>query len=153
MTTMSFCSACVPSKSPPPDHGYIESYLRHIVGLSERFFYMNDDVFFGATVDVDWWFGDRLKVFSESERVPDYDALQQGESALVNASLLSRDWLSQHYPHYRHDPRVYSHSPLPMLKSAMVELERIAVQLFTQVRQQDWRSASICPAVCRPLSG
>ena len=129
------------------DSGHIESYLHHIAGLSERFFYMNDDVFFGATVDVDWWFGDRLKVFSEFARVPDYHALQQEESALVNASLLSRDWLSKHYPHYQHDPRVYSHSPRPMLKSAMVELERIAAELFAQVRSTPFRSWKVPPIV------
>ena len=129
------------------DSGHIESYLHHIEGLSERFFYMNDDVFFGATVDVDWWFGARLKVFSELGQVPDYDALQREESALVNASLLSRDWLSQRYPHYQHDPRVYSHSPRPMLKSAMVELERIAEALFTQVRSTSFRSWKVPPIV------
>ena len=129
------------------DSGHIESYLHHIEGLSERFFYMNDDVFFGARVDVDWWFGDRLKVFSEFERVPDYAALQQDETALVNASLLSRDWLKQRYPHYQHDPRVYSHSPRPMLKSVMVELERIAAELFTQVRSTAFRSWKVPPIV------
>lgn len=129
------------------DSGHIESYLHHIAGLSERFFYMNDDVFFGATVDVDWWFGDRLKVFSEWGRVPDYAELQQDASALVNASLLSRDWLRQRYPHYQHDPRVYSHSPRPMLKRVMVELERIAAELFTQVRSTAFRSWKIPPIV------
>jgi hypothetical protein len=129
------------------DSGHIESYLHHISGLSERFFYMNDDVFFGAAVDVDWWFGDRLKVFSELEQVPDYAALQRDESALVNASLLSRDWLSNRYPQYRHDPRVYAHSPRAMLKSAMVELERIATDLFTQVRSTAFRSWKVPPIV------
>lgn len=33
------------------DSGHIESYLHHIPGLSERFIYLNDDVFFGAPVD------------------------------------------------------------------------------------------------------
>lgn len=129
------------------DSGHIESYLHHIDGLSERFFYMNDDVFFGATVDVDWWFGDRLKVFNEFGQVPNYEALQQDASALVNASLLSRDWLSQRYPQYQHDPRVYSHSPRPMLKSAMLELERIAAELFTQVRSTAFRSWKVPPIV------
>ena len=84
------------------DSGHIESYLHHIDGLSERFFYMNDDVFFGATVDVDWWFGDRLKVFSEFERVPDYAALQQDETALGNADPegptdeTPKEWEAEH---------------------------------------------------------
>lgn len=133
---------------PAFDSGHIESYLHHIPGLSERFIYLNDDVFFGARVDPDWWFGDRLKVFAEGRRIPDYTALQRNETALVNASILSKNWLGSRYPDYRHDPRVYSHAPRPMLKSAMRELEKIAPELFAQVRSttfRSWRIPAIVP--------
>ncbi|WP_230404455.1 MULTISPECIES: Stealth CR1 domain-containing protein [Undibacterium] len=133
---------------PVFDSGHIESYLHHIPGLSEKFIYLNDDVFFGANVDPDWWFGDCLRIFSEINSIPDYEALQPQESALVNASILSKTWLSQRYPTYRHDPRVYSHSPRPMLRSVMFELEKIAPELFAQVRSttfRTWRSPAIVP--------
>ena len=41
---------------PTFDSSNIETYIHHIPGLSERFFYLNDDVFFGAPVRVDDWF-------------------------------------------------------------------------------------------------
>ena len=130
------------------DSGHIESYLHHIAGLSERFFYLNDDVFFGAPVEPGWWFGERLKVFAEATRLADYTELQPHETALVNASIQSRQWLSQRYPHYRHEPRVFSHAPRPMLKSATLALERMAPRLFAQLRSttfRSWRVPAIVP--------
>jgi hypothetical protein len=129
------------------DSGHIESYLHHIPGLSERFIYLNDDVFFGAKVDPAWWFEDRLKVFLEPALIPGYDALQPRETALVNASIQSGQWLAQRYPHYRHVCRVYAHTPRPMLKSAMHELEQLAQEWFAQVRSTVFRSWRIPPIV------
>ena len=128
------------------DSGHIESYLHHIPGLSEKFFYLNDDVFFGTMVDVDWWFGTQLKVFAEASTVAQTSVTESG-TALVNASIQSRDWLLQQFPSYLHDPRVYSHAPRPMLKSAMLELEALAPQLFKQVRSTTFRSWSVPPIV------
>lgn len=133
---------------PVFDSGHIESYLHHIPGLSEKFIYLNDDVFFGQKVDIDWWFGDCLRIFSETKTVQDYDELQANETALVNASILSRNWLMQRYPDYRHEPRIYSHSPRPMLKSVMLELEKIAPELFQKIRSttfRSWRLPAIVP--------
>ncbi len=130
------------------DSGNIESYLHLIPGLSEQYFYLNDDVFFGSTVDPAWWFGHRLKVFAEPETVPDFSSLQPHETALVNASILSKNWMSRSYPQYRHDSRVYSHAPRPMRKSAVQELEALAPELFQQVRSsafRSWRSPPILP--------
>ena len=79
------------------DSGHIESYLHHIPGLSERFLYLNDDVFFGAPVDPGWWFGDRLKVFAEATPLASYTELQAHETALVNASIQSTQ-----VRHFRH---------------------------------------------------
>ncbi len=129
------------------DSGHIESYLHHIPGLSEHFIYLNDDVFFGAPVDTAWWFSPQLKVFLEDEELPDFSGIQPSETALVNASLLSRDWLSNAYQGYRHEPRVFTHAPRPMLKSLMFELERLAPQLFADVRSTTFRSWRIPPIV------
>jgi hypothetical protein len=136
----------IPAAARPVfDSGHIESYLHHIPGLSERFFYLNDDVFFGANVDPDWWFGERLMVLSESAPRPDYTHLQVDETALVNASILSKNWLSARNPDYQHDSRIYAHSPRPMLKSVMHELEAIAGELFAQVRSTVFRSWRVPP--------
>lgn len=136
-----------PTARPVFDSGHIESYLHHIPGLSERFIYLNDDVFFGASVDTASWFGERLTVFAEATSITDHDVLQSGETALVNASILSKNWMSRRYPDYRHDPRLYSHAPRPMLKSAMHELEQIAPELFHDVRSTVFRSWCAPPLV------
>lgn len=136
-----------PSAGAVFDSGNIESYLHRIPGLSERYLYLNDDVFFGATVDPAWWFGSRLKVFAQSDKVPGFACLQPQETALVNASILSKNWMTRRYPEYRHDPRVYSHAPRPMLKSAMQELEALAPELFAHVRSTAFRSWRSPPLV------
>jgi hypothetical protein len=133
---------------PVFDSGHIESYLHHIPGLSERFFYLNDDVFFGAPVDVGMWFGlQGAAVFNEYATVPDYDCLQQHEDPLVNASLLSRDWLSAQDPAYQHLSQIFAHSPRPMFKSVMFALEAAAPELFHQVRSTVFRSWAVPPLI------
>ncbi len=132
---------------PVFDSGHIESYLHHIPGLSERFIYMNDDVFFGQAVDTAQWFGERLTVYAETGTMADADALLADGTALQNAAILSKDWLARRYPHYRHEPRLYSHAPRPMLKSAMHELEGMAADLFERVRSTSFRSWRVPPLV------
>lgn len=142
-------SSLIPAGDTPVfDSGHIESYLHHIPGLSERFLYLNDDVFLGAPVDLDWWFGERMKVFAESSCTPHYADLQAHVTALVNASIQSNIWLRQHYPDYQHDPRVYAHAPRPMLKSATQTLEDMAPALFARLRStvfRSWRAPAIVP--------
>ena len=133
---------------PVFDSGHIESYLHHIPGLSERFIYLNDDVFFGAPVDTTMWFGSAgAAVFNEHLTVPDYDCLQPHEDPLVNASLLSKQWLSDRDPDYNHASHIFAHSPRPMFKSAMFELEHAAPELFTQVRSTVFRSWATPPLI------
>lgn len=133
---------------PVFDSGHIESYLHHIPGLSERFFYLNDDVFFGAPVDTGFWFGvDGAAVFHDDLTVPAYDRLQPHEDPLVNASLLSQKWLSARDLAYRHASRIFTHSPRPMFKSVMLELEAAAPELFSQVRSTVFRSWAAPPLI------
>ncbi len=134
--------ALMPAASLPVfDSSHIESYLHHIPGLSERFIYLNDDVFFGADVNPADWFGaDGVAVFADAGAVPDYASVQAHETALVNASVLSRLWLSERYPHYRHAAQVFAHSPRPMFKSLLHQLEHEAPELFAQVRKTVFRS-------------
>jgi len=133
---------------PVFDSGHIESYLHHIPGLSERFIYLNDDVFFGAPVDTALWFGPSgAAVFTEDLTVPDYHCLQPHEDPLVNASLLSREWLATQNPAYRHLRHIFAHSPRPMFKSVMRELERLAPELFSQVRSTVFRSWAVPPLI------
>jgi hypothetical protein len=141
--------ALMPAAALPVfDSGHIETYLHHLPGLSERFIYFNDDVFLGAPFDAAWWFSEAgLAVFKEAALLPDYPAPQPHESALVNAALLSRAWLSARDRHYRHDPRIFAHSPRPMLVSAMRQLEHEAPELFHNVRSTVFRSWTAPPLI------
>jgi hypothetical protein len=135
-------------KLPTFDSANIESYIHRIPNLSERYFYLNDDVFFGSPVDVSHWFSqdgalggicvgwsDDLPVSSEG--------LQPDATALENACRLSIQWLEAHAtkaPTYKHTYRTFAHSPRPMLKSMLVALEAEAADLFESVRSTVFRA-------------
>lgn len=130
---------------PVFDAGHIESYLHHIPNLSERFIYLNDDIFFGAPVKLDNWFGPTgVAVHFEPNAAPTGEAIEQHETALVNAAILSRRWLMQR-PNYKHIPWLCAHAPRPMLKSALWELEHQAADLFKAVRSTTFRVWHVPP--------
>ncbi len=144
------------SALPTFDSGNIESYIHHIPGLSERYFYLNDDVFFGAPVCLDSWFFENGFYVSWSDE-PEVigNKLQAESTSLENASRLSKQWLQTKLdnstlqaessarkmdPQYQHTSRTFSHSPRPMLKSVMLEIERDAPELFERVRSTVFRT-------------
>jgi Stealth protein CR2, conserved region 2/Stealth protein CR4, conserved region 4 len=129
------------------DSGNIESLIHHIPGLAEQFFYLNDDVFFGAPVDPSWWFQPRLKVFVQSSESEPMVDVQAGATALVNAEGRSKQWLSARYEEYVHDRRVLAHAPRPMLRTTTSDMERAAPELFAQLRSTVFRSWRIPPIV------
>jgi hypothetical protein len=133
------------------DSGHIESLIHHLPGLSEQFFYLNDDVFFGAPVDPEWWFGPRAKVFQASDRTVAVDELQPGATALFNAYVLSRDWLSVRFGDYQHDKSMLAHAPRPMLRSALLRYESVAPELFAAVREPVFRKWQTPPIVSELL--
>ena len=128
------------SQLPTFDSAHIESYVHRIPGLSERFFYFNDDVFFGAPVQLDHWFwpGGVCATWSDDAEV-EGTALRSDENALENASRLSAQWLSRR-PGYRHTPRTFAHSPRPLLKSLLQAAEADAPELFARARATTFRN-------------
>jgi hypothetical protein len=142
----------IPEGSLPTfDSGHIESWIHHIPGLSERYFYFNDDVFFGAPVRPDDWFSpDGFHVtWSDEPEVSD-EAMRMDATSLENACRLSIQWLTDKAgvgtpgrapdPSYQHNFRTFAHSPRPMLKSVLLELEHTAPELFASVRSTVFRS-------------
>ena len=132
---------------PTFDSGNIESYIHHIPGLSERYFYFNDDVFFGAPVDVDDWFwtGGIFTAWSDDAPVLG-EALLLEATSLENGCRLSRQWLADHADEsgrlstYQHTPRTFAHAPRPMLKSLLLQLESCAPDMFAAVRSTRFRA-------------
>jgi hypothetical protein len=140
------------SKLPTFDSANIESYIHHIPNLSERYFYLNDDVFFGAPVDLSHWFHqDSLRSgicvgWSDDSPVSN-EGLQPDATALENACRLSIRWLQAFPPNlveknatYQHTYRTFAHSPRPMLKSMLFALETEAADLFESVRSTVFRA-------------
>ena len=137
----------IPAQALPTfDSCHIESYIHRIPGLSERYFYFNDDVFFGAPVDLaEWFFEDGIYAgWSDEPPVP-AGPLHKLSNALENACRLSIAWLDAHpgdgqQPQYRHTYQTFAHSPRAMRKSLLMALEDIAPELFSQVRSTVFRT-------------
>jgi hypothetical protein len=144
-------AACLPTF----DSGNIESYIHRIPNLSERYFYLNDDVFFGAPVRISDWFwpGGVYVAWSDDDEVVD-ELLRPDATALENACRFSAQWLESEFQQgtentehtlcllvdYQHTPRTFAHSPRPMLRSLLYELETRAADMFSSVRSTVFRS-------------
>lgn len=145
----------IPSDCLPTfDSGNIESYIHRIPGLSERYFYFNDDIFFGAPVKVNDWFwpGGVFVAWSDDAAVSD-EPMCESATSLINACRLSAQWLKNRAAqpvadaewalhvgrHYEHTFRTFAHSPRPMLRSLLYELEAQAPDLFARVRTTVFR--------------
>lgn len=141
-------------KLPTFDSGNIESYIHRIPNLSERFFYFNDDVFFGAPVKLEDWFydGGTFVAWSDDPLVTN-EPLRADATALENACRLSHQWLesrasvialtdsaSTAVTPFEPVFRTFAHSPRPMLKSRLRKLEALAPELFESVRSTVFRA-------------
>ena len=130
---------------PTFDSGNIESYIHRIPELSERYFYFNDDVFFGAPVNLsDWFWDDGIYVGWSHEPAVSDEPLREDATALENACRMSNQWLRDRpgtttVPHFSPTFRTFSHSPRPMRKSVLFELEQLAPELFEMVRSTVFR--------------
>jgi hypothetical protein len=145
LTLISHQTLLPANRLPTFDSGNIESYIHRIPGLSERFFYLNDDVFFGAPVRLDHWFwSGGFYVAWSDDRAVDEGPMRPGDNSLENASRLSAQWLnglpSLAQAGYCHTPRTFAHSPRPMLKSLLFRLEDEAPELFERVRSGVFRT-------------
>ena len=118
----------------------IESYIHYIPNLSENFFYLNDDIFFGMPVDKNWWFDGKLKYFYDKESHGEYNALQPTLLSPINSSIQSKLWLKEKYKNYRHQSIALAHAPRPYKKSLLLEIEKEAIDLFNKVRSTNFRS-------------
>lgn len=142
---------------PTFDSGHIESWIHHIPGLSERYFYFNDDVFLGAPLNpADWFTPEGFYLTWSDEPLVTDEAMRMDATSLENACRLSIEWLRaqagaalagqalppsrQQDPLYQSTFRTFAHSPRPMRRSLMRELELTAPELFEGVRSTVFRS-------------
>ena len=119
---------------------HIESYIHHIPNLSENFFYLNDDIFFGMPVDTKWWFDSKLKYFYDNEPHSSYKESQPDLLSPINGSIQSSVWLKEKYKNYKHINIALAHAPRPFKKSLLLQVEKEAIDLFRKVRSVNFRS-------------
>ncbi len=135
-----------PASLPTFDSSHIESYIHRIPGLSAQYFYLNDDVFFGAPVALsDWFLDSGIYVAWSDEPVVTDEPLREDALSLENACRLSSQWFraAAHQPglaDYQHTFRTFAHSPRPMHKAVLFELEQRAPSLFERVRSTVFRT-------------
>jgi hypothetical protein len=139
--------ALIPAECLPTfDSCHIESYIHRIPGLSERYFYCNDDVFFGAPVELsDWFWEGGVYAGWSSEAAVSAGPLQKGADALRNACRQSVNWLDANpqavsLSGYSHTYKTFAHAPRPMRKSVLQLLEGLAPELFARVRSTVFRT-------------
>lgn len=146
----------IPHTSLPTfDSGHIETYIHRIPNLTERYLYLNDDVFFGAPVLVsDWFWSEGIYAAWSDEREVSNESMRQDATALDNACRLSIQWLSEKFQSdrdsesatcvstapYQPTFRTFAHAPRPMLRSMLFELEAVAPELFAMSRSTVFRA-------------
>jgi len=155
VTVIDHCELIPESSLPTFDSGHIETYIHRIPGLNERYFYFNDDVFFGAPVRLSDWFWSEgvYAAWSDEPEVSD-EALRQDATALDNACRLSIQWLTDNaqtnqdsddmtcvaIEPYRATFRTFAHAPRPMLRSMLFDLEALVPELFAMSRSTVFRA-------------
>ncbi|MBE7190228.1 stealth family protein, partial [Jatrophihabitans endophyticus] len=127
-----------PSALPTFNSHAIESQLHHIDGLSERYLYLNDDMFFGAPIGPELFFhSNGLATFFVARDTVDLDPASARDLPVISAaknlrSLLERDFGVTARGKFRHAAH-------PQLRSAVAELEARYPEMFAAVAHSRFR--------------
>ena len=116
----------------------IESQLHHIDGLSERYLYLNDDVFFGRPVDPSLFFhGNGLAKFFTSSALMDAGPHEAHDDPVTSAAKNNRQLVADVFG--RHVTHIFQHTPHPQLRSVLEHMEISHPELFEQVAASTFR--------------
>ena len=116
----------------------IESQLHHIPGLSERYLYLNDDVFFGRPVAPSLFFhGNGLAKFFTSTALIDAEDHHAEDVPVMSAAKNNRDLIADMFG--RRVTNLFQHTPHPQLKSVLEQMEADHPDLFAQVSASPFR--------------
>ena len=127
-------------KSPIFASANIETYIHRIPNLSENFFYLNDDIFFGMPVNKNWWFDKELKYFYVNESHDKYNELHSTLLSPINSSTQSMLWMKEKYKNYKHQNIALAHAPRPYKKSLLFKIEEQAIALYNKIREKNFRT-------------
>lgn len=128
-----------PSVLPVFNSHAIESQLHRIEGLSERYVYLNDDVFFMRPTDPELFFeGNGVARFFPSVVPLDVRSGREGDLPVMSAAKNGRQHLVER--HGRTVSHRFQHTPHPQVRSVLQDMEREAPGLFSQVAASRFRS-------------
>ncbi|MDR2770357.1 MAG: Stealth CR1 domain-containing protein [Rickettsiales bacterium] len=116
-------SEIMPQKCLPTfNTSAMEFYLHNIRGLSERFIYANDDMFFGRPAEPEYFFGKRgrpvIRIKGDGKKYLSRKFAGQYDQILANSKKLAHEIFGARAGSYDWHP---SHNIDPYLKSAMAE--------------------------------
>ncbi len=127
-----------PSALPVFNSHAIESQLHHIDGLSERYLYVNDDVFFGQPVrPEDFFCGNGLAKLFPSSALLDPEGLNERDVPVLTAAKRSRALVEAEFG--RTFSQKTQHVALPQVKAVLTELEQRFPREFDRVMRSRFR--------------
>ncbi len=116
----------------------IESQLHHIDGLSEKYLYMNDDLFFMRPTTPELFFtGNGMSKFFPSTAPLDVAEPSARDLPVLSAAKHGREFILT--KHGRTVSHKFKHTPHPQLRSVLSELERNNPDLFENVSASKFR--------------
>jgi hypothetical protein len=134
-------SEILPADALPTFNSHsIESALHHIDGLAEHFVYFNDDMFVGRPLRPEVFFTSNglARLFQSGARVPGTE--HSDTLAVDTAAIRGRELLASRFGRVVADKPL--HSPYPLRKSVMYELEAEFPEIVEQTAHSRFRSPS-----------
>jgi hypothetical protein len=130
-----------PAALPTFNSHAVESQLHHIDGLAEHFLYCNDDMFFARPVAASMFFTPAgISRFIESPIRIGGGAVGPGRSGHENAARNNRRLLAERFGYLI--TRHLAHSPAPLRRSVLAELEGAFPDEFAATQASRFRSAT-----------
>jgi hypothetical protein len=130
-----------PTVLPTHNSHAVESQLHNILGLSEHFLYSNDDMFFGRAVSPEMFFspGGVTKFIEATTRIGMGES-NLSRSGFENAARVNRRLIQERFG--RTITRHLEHTPTPLRKSVMQQLESEFPEDFRRTAASTFRSAT-----------
>lgn len=116
----------------------IESQLHHIKGLSEKYVYLNDDIFFLRPTDPSLFFtGNGHSKFFPSKAPLDIDPPSVRDLPVLSAAKRNRAFLQDKFD--RTVTNKFKHTPHPQLRSVLNVMEKEHSSEFARVARSNFR--------------
>lgn len=130
-----------PSALPVFNSHAIESQLHHIEGLSDRYLYLNDDVFFGRPTTAEQFFGPGgVTKFFPSTSTLDLEEPSAQDLPIVSAGKNNRGLMHRLYG--RRITRRMKHTPHPQNREILQRFEDEHPEVFASVVASTFRHPS-----------